>query len=126
MAARLGARLLRLPVELIPSDFTELETLLRLWDRESRLLPLALYMDAHDSDTSIFDKPASPVCRFLARASGLLFLDTHDLRPTLGRESLLVDVSKPTATEQRELWQSLLNDSDAAGELAGQLAGSSA
>ena len=119
-AARIGAKLLRLPVELIPNDFTELETLLRLWDRESRLLPIALYVDAHDSDGAAFDKPASSVCRFLARASGLLFLDTHDLRPTLGRESLLIDVSKPTATEQRDLWQSLLSDAATAIQLAGQ------
>ncbi|MFO0979794.1 MAG: hypothetical protein U0996_25570 [Planctomycetaceae bacterium] len=106
VAAHLGARLLRLPVELIPSDFSELETLMRLWDRESRLLPVALYVGMLMIRTRRpLISPRRRLSILLAQTSGLLMLDTHDLRPTRAR-ILLVDVSKPTATEQRELWQS--------------------
>lgn len=99
LAERFGLQLLRLPVELIPTDFSELETLLRLWDRESRLLPLALYVDAHDSEG--LDKHASPASRFFARASGLIILDTNEVRHTVGRPTLVLDVNKPTSDEQR-------------------------
>jgi hypothetical protein len=38
----------RLPVELLPTQASELETVARLWQRESLLLPLALYLDAQE------------------------------------------------------------------------------
>ncbi len=41
-AATLGVHLYRLPVGLLPTQITELETFIRLWQRESLLLPIAL------------------------------------------------------------------------------------
>ena len=44
-AKNLGLRLFRLPAGHLPSQSSELESLARLWQRESYLLPFALYMD---------------------------------------------------------------------------------
>jgi hypothetical protein len=41
-AARLGRQLCRLTAEMLPANYAEAETLARLWQRESLLLPLAL------------------------------------------------------------------------------------
>mgnify|MGYP001551220011 CR=1 FL=1 len=46
IAAAFGAQAYRLSAELLPAAVAEQETLLRLWQRESQLLPLALYLDA--------------------------------------------------------------------------------
>src|SRR5574337_68481 len=78
-ASVVGLRLYRLPAALIPAQAVELETLARLWQRESLLLPVALYVDALGSET---DAPSagqsSPVSRLLGRLTGsVVFLDTR-------------------------------------------------
>ena len=50
VADRIGRQLYRMPVELLPSDPSALESLARLWWRESMMLPLALYLDADELD----------------------------------------------------------------------------
>ena len=123
VASTFGLELQRLPAELIPTDFHELETLLKLWDREHRLLPVALYVDASESEAAQLEKPSSPQSRFLARAGGLVFLDAPDTRHLKGRHCLPFDIAKPTATEQRDLWHELLGDEVddvTASDLAGQ------
>ncbi|HEY4562537.1 MAG TPA: ATP-binding protein, partial [Thermoanaerobaculia bacterium] len=47
-ASALGLRLFRLPVELLPTQVADLETLARLTQRESALSPFALYLDAQE------------------------------------------------------------------------------
>jgi hypothetical protein len=129
VAVKFGLDLHRLPSDLVPTDFHELETLLRLWDREHRLLPIALYVDAAESDGARLEQPSSPQSRFLARAGGLIFLDSPDTRHTTGRPFIVIDIAKPTSIEQRDLWQQLLGDEQSdttACELAGQFSLSAA
>src|SRR5689334_18847287 len=45
----LHIHLYRLPTQLLPSHAADLETLARLWQRESILLPVALYLDGHNT-----------------------------------------------------------------------------
>ncbi len=126
-AAALGLQLFRLPAELLPAQAAELETLARLWQRESILLPIALYLDAHDVDSTVSaeggtQQAAPPLHRFLARDPGLVFLDTREVRPGLGRDSIVLDIDKPTPAEQQAAWADAL-ESDADGipaQLAGQ------
>lgn len=122
VAATFGLELHRLPADLVPTDFHELETLIRLWDREHRLLPLALYIDATEADASLLERPSSPQCRFLARAGGVVFLDSPDTRQITGRVCFSVDIAKPTAIEQRDLWCERL-DIEATQTIATELAG---
>jgi hypothetical protein len=112
-AAELGLHLYRLPVELLPAQAGELETLARLWQRESILLPVALYLDAQDIDGPAQpEAPATPAVsalhRFLARSQGPFLLGTRDIRPGLGVVTTAVEVDKPTPAEQQAIWQEVL------------------
>jgi hypothetical protein len=105
-AAQLGRQLCRLTVDLLPANQAELETLARLWRRESVLLPVALYLDAQETEGS--DAQAAVVSRFLTRCEGLLLLGVREALPRVGRASFTVDVTKPTPAEQRAEWQAAL------------------
>jgi len=118
VAAAFGAQAYRLAAELLPAAVAEQETLLRLWQRESQLLPLALYLDAAEVERG--DATATWVRRFLARSSGLVFVDAREPWAGTAAQALSVDVAKPSAVEQRALWQHLLGD--AAGTQPQQLA----
>ncbi len=105
----LGLYLYRLPAELLPTQAAELETLARLWQRESILLPIALYLDAHKVESCTPSEGQSPpLHRFLARSSGLLFLDTRERQPDLGRTTVAIDIAKPTPPEQEAAWIEIL------------------
>jgi ATPase family protein associated with various cellular activities (AAA)/winged helix domain-containing protein len=106
----------RLGADMLPSGWTELEALARLWQRESQMLPVALYLDAQD-----VDKELLLVSRFLSWVSGLVFLETRDAWPQLGRDALTIDVAKPSAAEQELAWQSVLGPS--AGKAPARIAG---
>jgi ATPase family protein associated with various cellular activities (AAA)/winged helix domain-containing protein len=102
-AAELGLRVYRIPVPLLPTHAAELETLARLWQRESLLLPLALYLDGLETDVPPTAHGA-PVNRLLGRVGGVMFLDSRDIWSGLDQDSLPVDIAKPTAAEQQAAW----------------------
>ena len=123
--AALSRYLYRTGSEDLPSQVAEIETLARLWQRESLLLPVALYIDAEAVDGG----PAEAVTalqRFLSRQVGLIFLGMRETPLRLNCPHFSVDVNKPTAVEQREAWISLLSGHTAEPEIdpiAHQLAG---
>ena len=100
-AATLNRHLYRLPVELLPAAAADLETFARLWQRESRLLPLALYLDAEEWDAAAGER-SGPLCRFLARNDGVFFLGVREAVPRVGRSHVTLDVAKPTPTNNRQ------------------------
>ena len=120
-AAKLNRRLYRMPVSLLPSAPADLETLARLWQRESRLLPLALYLDAEEIDGTAAERSGA-LGRFLARSDGVFFLGLREVMPGLGRTYVASDVAKPTAAEQQSAWAAALGESapDSPPELAAQ------
>jgi hypothetical protein len=120
-AHALGLHLYRLPTAMLPTQPAELETLSRLWQRESMLLPLALYVDATASDVET-PQPgtASPVIRLLSRLRGIVFVDTREGLSGLMEDGLSVDVAKPTPHEQKEAWAAALGE--ASGAAPAQLA----
>jgi hypothetical protein len=120
VAKELGRHVYRLPVALLPAQAAEIETLARLWQRESLLLPIALYLDATDAKGDA-DHGIQPVSRLLDRLGGVVFLATRGVWPGLGKPSLPVDVAKPTAAEQQAAWTAALGPY--AGEVPGLLAG---
>ncbi|MDV7390898.1 ATP-binding protein [Arthrospira platensis SPKY1] len=107
-AAELGLHLNRLPAELLPTDPGQLERIARLWQRESILLPVALYLDAHDGDGEAAGGQTPPLQRFLARSQGIFFLGTRDLRAGLGAAATAVEIHRPTPAEQQAIWQAVL------------------
>jgi hypothetical protein len=127
-AAALGLNLYRMPVRLLPAQAVELETLARLWQRQSLLLPVSLYIDAYDSlpaQTSEAQTEANappPLNRFLTRSDGVFFLDTRDAWPRLDRTSVVLDVTRPTPAEQQAAWAEALGEDagNAPARLSGQ------
>ncbi len=119
----LGMHVYQLAAALLPTQASELEALTRLWQRESLLLPLALYVNALESaGDPLAHGQGSPVSRLLERTNGAIFLDTRESWPGLGRSNIAVDIAKPTAAEQQTAWQSVLGTKteDDPAMLAGQ------
>jgi AAA+ superfamily predicted ATPase len=107
-ANQLGLQLYRLPLEQLPTQVSELTTLARLWHRETRLLPLGLYIDGSEIDPK--STQATVLKQFLDRCQGICFLDLPDKVFSLPRSPIAIEVAKPTIPEQRHLWQSLLDE----------------
>jgi hypothetical protein len=102
--------LYRLPVDSLPSNHSELDTFIRLLQRETRLLPIALYVDAYEFEKSDAGH-MSLLNRFLSGYDGLVFLDTREPLRNAGWESLNVKISRPGASEKHAAWMSGLDES---------------
>ena len=76
--------------------------LARLWSRESLLLPLVLYLDAHSEDGG----RSGPRRRGASwpNSSGLFLLGTREAWPELMPAASAVDVARPTPAEQHAIW----------------------
>jgi ATP-dependent 26S proteasome regulatory subunit len=109
-AYELGYYLNRLPVELLPGQPLDLEIFIRLWQRESFLLPFALYLDAHEIGGGEISNFTQPLYRFLARSQGIFFISTRELRSDLAFFTAAIDIKKPTIPEQQEVWRAALGE----------------
>jgi hypothetical protein len=121
-AAQCGLIACRLSAQLLPAQPVELDGLARLWERESTLLPLAMYLEIDDTDEGA-NRP--PLSRFLARIGGRIALASRESEPDLGRQSLVLDVAPPTPRERADGWQLALGpdvDPAAIDSLAAQFA----
>ena len=114
-AAEFGLGLYRLSADALPSQWSELEVLTRLLKRESLLLPLAVYIDAYDTERG----PAL-LKHAIPRIGTFVFLDTREPWTGLTRDTLPLHVAKPTPAEQKIAWEASLSES--AGDNPGVLA----
>jgi len=106
---RLGLRLYRIAADVIPTQTQDHETLLRLWQRESALIPVALYVDAANVDRGAAPQVGT-IQRLIARAAGTVFLDTREPWADLGRETATFEIAKPTPAEQHAAWRDVLGE----------------
>jgi hypothetical protein len=81
VSGSLNLRPYRLHSHLLPTQAGDLETFARLWQRESLLLPLALYLDTPQEAESEGSQRTQTAAlnRLLARLNGVVFLDTRDI-----------------------------------------------
>ena len=107
-AQRVGLSLYRMRAEQLPVVTAELELLIRLWRRESALLPLALLIDASEIDRA--GPQAGALARLVERDSGMLMLDVRDPSPQANREALSFEVARPVPGEQNAAWRAALGD----------------
>ena len=107
-AAALGLRLYSVPTELLPSQPGDLEMLARLAERETALWPLAIYLDGRDTGREKTADSHVPLDRFLARTHGVVFLDVREVKRDLSRETITIDVARPTTAEQEHAWANAL------------------
>jgi ATP-dependent 26S proteasome regulatory subunit len=125
VASALGLHLYRLPAAALPAQLAEMDTFARLWERETLLLPVTLYLDAREADPAtpeMTGHTATPLNRLLEHCNRLFFLDTREVWPSLSNRTSVFDVSTPTPVEQLKAWQNALG-SAASGSpalLAGQ------
>jgi hypothetical protein len=112
--------LYRLPAASLPAHSAELETFIRLLQRETQLLPVTVYVDARDVEKAAEGR-AQALKRFFNAYEGLIFLDVFEAWPSADRQTLAVKISKPTPDEQYAAWVSELGE--ALADLAEQLAG---
>ena len=107
VANALQLQLYRLSAEMLPSNAAELETLARLWQRETLLKPVALYIDA--SDLNGESPSVAALRRFNASCVGLTFLNTRAAWDTPSDHLAVFDISSPTPAEQKEAWATRLS-----------------
>jgi hypothetical protein len=105
----LGLYLYRFQVQMLPNNANDLELLSRLWQRESILMPIALYADAsavaaggQSGDSAIY------LNLFLESSNGIFFLDVKEKWGGLTKDLIPIKISKPTPSEQRSTWLSVL------------------
>lgn len=107
-----GLPLMRLRLERLPTHASELATILRLWQREMQLYPVALYLEESELEVSSSDKNSAAVLQaFLDQVHGLFFLDIRDQSAPLEQPTLSFEVMKPTALEQWQTWKTVFGRS---------------
>jgi predicted nucleic acid-binding protein len=122
----LNRLLYRIGMDALPTHKSELETFVRLWQRERLLLPVALFVDADDIDGGAVEA-ASALSWLTTRDRGLLFVALRDTPARQNAAAVTMRIGKPTPAEQFTAWQGALPQlfagadvTDAARRLAGQ------
>ncbi len=106
---RLNLELYRLPIALLTTESQVLETIARLWERESLLERVALYLDVQSCEDYITQAQMAAFYRFLARGNGFFFIEIYDKTSALEGESSSYDLAKPTSGEQIQAWEGALD-----------------
>jgi hypothetical protein len=97
--AAVGLNLHTLTAQNLPADFRELESLMRLWEREAALGASVLLIECEDAENNF------AATRFIERAGGVLFVSSRERRRVRERTFIDFDIGKPTRDEQRVLWK---------------------
>jgi len=116
VSAVVHRRLYRVATEWLPTQTAEVELLARLWQRESLLLPVALYVEAEDSP-ALSAEVSVALRRFLSRELGVVFIGVNENPLNLSVPTFSIDVGKPTPAEQRNAWTKFLAQPDSPSDL---------
>jgi hypothetical protein len=107
VAQMLGMTLHIMPFSVVPSAPMEMESLLRLWEREAILNNSALLLDCDKIDIADLARTHT-IGRFLERIHGFMFVSSRERMTIQQRPIVSFDIHKPTIEEQSILWQSSL------------------
>ena len=113
VSGELGLRLHAVSGGDIPAAGVDRETFARLWEREALLLGSALLVRLEAPEQR------EPVSAFAERVQGLVFVCGEETLSLESRPSVVFQVDRPGADEQRALWAYALGS--LAGSLNGQL-----
>lgn len=103
----LGRHLYQIALESLPTQRAEIETFARLWQRESFMLPVALYIEAEDLDAVGADI-ASALHMLLGHPLGMVFVGLREAPLRLGATQWTGEVVLPSAAEQYAAWYEAL------------------
>jgi hypothetical protein len=93
----------------IPRGAGELSDLMRLWERETLLLPVLLFIDVAE----LAPEESAGVVALLEDLRGHVLAGCREPWPLRGRRLRVIDAVRPDAEEQEALWSALLADGDA-------------
>ena len=105
----LGLSLSVIRGEALPTNPTDIDNLTRIWQREAILTGAALLVDCDEIDAT---EPAREhaIFQFVEGLHDVVFITRLERRRLPeGRETITLDVEKPTAVEQRSLWHAQLD-----------------
>lgn len=117
LAAAIGLRLHRLPLDALPTARAEVELFARLWLRESLLLPLALYIEADDLDHAGAEVTAA-LHTLLGQPLGPVLVGLRETPLRLRSGAAAIEVRPPTAAEQHAAWRAALHAGDTDARIA--------
>jgi hypothetical protein len=109
LAASLTIDLFRLPAAFLPVNLVEMESLHRIWERESILRNAALLLDCDRFDNAEAAR-GLVIDRWIELTRTPLLISTHDPRREIERPVVSVVVRKPTSREQRGAWQRAMGE----------------
>jgi len=109
--ATVGMKLHTISAGDIPLAVPEREGLARLWEREAVLSGTSLLLNHDEADNR------NAVLSFIQNVHGPMFLASREPLSLWTRSTIRLDINKPSAAEQRSLWQESL------GAMAPQLNG---
>ena len=95
--------LYRLNAAMLPTAPQELQSCLRLWEREYRLAPSVLWLTCETADRTESAREAA-IAYWIEHLDAALVISSRDRRPPQERPLLGFDVGPPTSQEQRQLW----------------------
>ena len=126
-AGLLGLRAGLLSAERLPKGAADLDSLLRLWEREAALSGLGVLMvecdDALPAETDAARERAGAVALLLEHASGPLILREREPRRIELRPATVLEVGHPTQAEQVSVWREELGDRPASADALAATAG---
>lgn len=102
----LGLNLHLLSANSLPTNISDLNPLLQLWEREAVLSNSALLLDCDEVELS--DRHTGAIARTIEQISSPLIVTTRERLFERQRSLINFDVRKPTSLEQRHLWQEAL------------------
>lgn len=102
-----GIKLSLISAGALPLAPGELDTIARLWERESILGTSALLLECDDIDAADLPRK-NAVNQFLEHVDGILLISARERWQTKNRPFVVFDVTKPTVAEQRDLWRRCL------------------
>jgi len=114
----LGLNLRVMRASVMPRGASDLDLLIRLWEREAVLSPSGLLVECDEMEASD-SLGASAIGRLLESVRSPLLVSVRDWRFSAQRPVISFDVPKPTSSEQREIWHEALGD--AASRLDGKV-----
>jgi hypothetical protein len=104
----LGLHAAVMPAQSLPTGPSELDGFIRLWSREAILSNAALLLECNDVEAS--DAPrAAAINRLMESLNCPLIVTGTERRHARHAPMLTFDVRKPSAGEQRDIWQRALS-----------------
>jgi hypothetical protein len=108
VARERGWSIFRVSAEALPTANAEIDEFARLWQRDSALFRLALFVDADDLTSPDEPQRTAALARLLLQIHAHVFIAARESLNLAGVLDLCIEVPAPSPRDQRENWLNLL------------------